>query len=581
MAPTIVAPAGGDGLPPGTTKLIDQDGSIVGKHASGSDESDIVLIPRASDDPEDPLNWTKKRKWLATSCVLVYTIMIAIPSSAVYSVVTPIRTATGLSLLDINNGTGIMFLFYGWGCLIWQPFALQYGKRPAYLASLLANIAILATAPMCTKKHTYLANRILLGLFGAPVESLCEISITDIWFAHQRPKYLALYGWGLSMTGKLAPMLSGFINVGMGWEWTLVRIPEGACSCLAKSLTHLKTFQWWCAIFNGIAFVYCFLFMEETNYDRPARPVGDNTALMSENGATDQQQGGDDADETMSDKAGDSNSANDAKAVDSETGQVFFPRKTYIQKLGIKDKPRPNRMLDIALGGLRGFTYPSVVYAGLMYGANNLVWSGVQNATAGTVYTTMYGFSTAGVAAAYLGGLLGTMVGGYYCGKVGRLLTIKLARRNGGISESEHSLWLFSASMFLVPFSMLLYGLGVTYHIHWMGLVISQFTLAINNALAVSGSLGYAIASYPQLSGDMITTCVIIRNTMSFAINYGITPWLNQMGYRDTYIIVAAIGFVWNASIFVVTKYGRSIREKSAARYWKQVAQAHSKGLSH
>lgn len=108
LAPSIVAPAGGDGLPPGTIKLIDQDGSIVGKDASGSDEADIVLIPRASDDPEDPLNWKKKRKWLATSCVLVYTIMIAIPSSAVYSVVTPIRTATGLSLSDINNGTGIM-----------------------------------------------------------------------------------------------------------------------------------------------------------------------------------------------------------------------------------------------------------------------------------------------------------------------------------------------------------------------------------------------------------------------------------------------------------------------------------------
>ncbi|GKT56405.1 LOW QUALITY PROTEIN: major facilitator superfamily transporter [Colletotrichum tofieldiae] len=184
----------------------------------------------------------------------------------------------------------------------------------------------------------------------------------------------------------------------------------------------------------------------------------------------------------------------------------------------------------------------------------------------------MYGFSTAGVAAAYAGGLLGTMVGGYYCGKVGRILTIRLARRNNGISESEHSLWLFAASMFLVPFSMLLYGLGVTYHIHWMGLVISQFTLAINNALSVAGSLGYAIASYPQLSGDMITTCVIIRNTMSFAINYGITPWLNHMGYRDTYIIVAVIGFVWNASIFIVTKYGELEREvqKDTGAMWQR-----------
>ncbi|KAK2027472.1 major facilitator superfamily transporter [Colletotrichum zoysiae] len=546
-----------DPLPPGTSRLIDVDGSVIAKHASGSNEQDIVLIPRPSDDPEDPLNWTRKRKLLATSCVIIYTVMIAIPSSAVYSVVTPIRAATGLSLSDINNGTGIMFLFYGWGCLIWQPLALQYGKRPAYLASLVANIVILATAPMCTTKNTYLANRILLGLFGAPVESLCEISITDIWFAHQRPKYLAWYGWGLSMTGKLAPMLSGFINVGMGWKWTL----------------------WWCSIFNGIALVYCFLFMEETNYDRPATPATDNAAVVSEKKPADHS-----TDSKLEDHDGnktvDQNSSS-TRPVDSETGQVLYPRKTFLQKLGLKDKPRPNRMFDIAVGGLTGFTYPSVVYAGLMYGANSLVWSGVQNATAGTVYTTMYGFSTAGVAAAYAGGLLGTMVGGYYCGKVGRILTLRLARRNNGISESEHSLWLFAASMFLVPFSMLLYGLGVTYHIHWIGLVISQFTLAINNALSVAGSLGYAISSYPELSGGMITTCILIRNTMSFAINYGITPWLNHMGYRDTYIIVAAIGFVWNASIFVVTKYGRQVREKSAKRYWRDVAKAHAKGLSH
>lgn len=58
--------------------------------------------------------------------------------------------------------------------------ALQYGKRPAYLISLVANIIIMATAPLCTTPRTYQASRILLGLFGAPVESLCEISIADI-----------------------------------------------------------------------------------------------------------------------------------------------------------------------------------------------------------------------------------------------------------------------------------------------------------------------------------------------------------------------------------------------------------------
>lgn len=46
-----------------------------------------------------------------------------------------------------------------------------------------------------------------------------------------------------------------------------------------------------------------------------------------------------------------------------------------------------------------------------MYGANSLVWQGVQNATIGTVYTTQYGFSTATVAAAYAGGGLGSIMG--------------------------------------------------------------------------------------------------------------------------------------------------------------------------
>ncbi|CAH0044828.1 unnamed protein product [Clonostachys solani] len=533
---------------PGTVRLIDTDGTKHAKHADRKGQNDIILVPHPSEDPEDPLNWSRKRKLLATSCVLMYTIMIAIPSSAVYSVVTPIRLNTSLSLTDINNGTGIMFLFYGWGCVLWQAVALQYGKRPTYLFSLVANVIVLACAPLCTTSGPYLANRILLGFFGAPVESLAEISITDIWFAHQRPQYLAWYGWSLALCGKLAPMLSGFINVGMGWKWTL----------------------WWCAIFNAIAFVYCFFLMEETNYDRKhdAHPRAATNVQAADASSTDK--GAESKEKTVT-----------TSVADTERGEIQWAKKTYLQKLGIKDKKRPNRFLDIIIAPFKGFTYPSVVYAGLMYGANNLVWTGMQNATIGTIYTTEYGFTTAGVAGGYAGGILGTIIGGLYCGKIGSMLTIKLARRNGGISEPEHTLYLFTLSCILVPASMILYGLAITYHLHWFALAFTQFTLAINSSLSVAGALNYAIGSYPELAGQMVTTCVIIRNTLSFAINFGITPWLNASGYLVVYCVVAGISLVWNASIFVMTRFGRSMREKTAAKYWREVDRARAKGLGH
>lgn len=109
----------------------------------------------------------------------------------------------------------------------------------------------------------------------------------------------------------------------------------------------------------------------------------------------------------------------------------------------------------------------------------------------------------------------------YYCGKMGRILTLRLARKRGGISEPEDTLYMFIASMILVPFSMLLYGLGVTYRIHWFALVFSQASLAISNSLCVAGAISYAISSYHALSGDMLTTLILIRNTLSFAVNYG------------------------------------------------------------
>jgi hypothetical protein len=98
---------------PGTIHLVDLEGVMRGQHASGPQLNDVVLIPAPSNDPDDPLNWSPKRKMLSTACMSMYTLMVGIASAAIYSVLEPISEDTGLTLDQLNAGTGYMFLFFG------------------------------------------------------------------------------------------------------------------------------------------------------------------------------------------------------------------------------------------------------------------------------------------------------------------------------------------------------------------------------------------------------------------------------------------------------------------------------------
>ena len=51
---------------PGTVHLIDLDHSLQARHA---EDGDIILDPAPSSDPDDPLNWSPRRKLMSTISV--------------------------------------------------------------------------------------------------------------------------------------------------------------------------------------------------------------------------------------------------------------------------------------------------------------------------------------------------------------------------------------------------------------------------------------------------------------------------------------------------------------------------------
>ncbi|MCJ1459797.1 hypothetical protein MMC28_010176 [Mycoblastus sanguinarius] len=558
-----------NGFVPGTIHLVDIEGTLRAKHASGA-QTDVVLIPAPSDDPDDPLNWSAKRKLLSTASISIYTFAIGTTSAAIYSILDPIEKDTGLTLNDLNAGTGYMvrkirylyhfdaeelqFLLFGWGCLFWQPLALQYGKRPVYLISMLATTAIMVWVPYTNTNGQWIASKLLQGFFGAPVESLCEIS----YFTHERGAYIAVYGFFLVGSSFLAPVFAGFINGGQGWKWVL----------------------YWCAILSGLSSVFLFFFMEETNYHRNAR-VGNET--KNEGG------GSENHEPEKRDDAVEKEIMDAELNVSTITDEYVRPdnvprRKSFYHKLKLFDRQElryPNRLKEMILRPLIFLSFPVIFYAGFSYGSN-LVWFNVLNGTASLILSgEPYGFSSSIVGLAYLSPLIGMILGSLYTGGLGDWLVLKLARRNRGIMQSEYRLWLFILSILLVPGGLILWGVGAAHNIQWFGLIFAMGVIGFTNTVGLQLSVSYCIDSYRELSGEAIVTVILIRNTMSFAIGYGITPWITQMGLQNAFIVAAFAGLAQVLTVFFFIRYGQRMRRVSVKRYQHYREEMMAAGLVH
>lgn len=212
-----------------------------------------MLSPTPSDDVNDPLNWSKGRKLLALICVVspsgrssaraavaptkraaadthvalspslpppllefVYVGVNGFTTCLIYSLYEAIQQDTGISIATLNAGSGYLFLFLGCartalvpprtsadpspdprslslGGLVTLPVASVFGNRMVYLFSTLVVVACAVWTPHIRSDGAWYGMRIIAGLFFSPVESLAEVSISQIVFAHERGYWMGVY----------------------------------------------------------------------------------------------------------------------------------------------------------------------------------------------------------------------------------------------------------------------------------------------------------------------------------------------------------------------------------------------------
>jgi len=204
------------------------------------------------------------------------------------------------------------------------------------------------------------------------------------------------------------------------------------------------------------------------------------------------------------------------------------------------------------------------------------------NTTSSSILTaTPYKFTPSEVGLTYIGSLLDSLVSAIYSGILGDWFALKMARQNGGVLEPEHRLWLFSLACIAMPFSLILRGVGAAHQVHWFGIAFAIFMKGLQSSLVISLSIKYTLNCYRDIGIEAIVTVIFIRNTMSFAMNYAITPWVANICLQNIFIIAASASLVAFLTFLPMTIYGKVCRRWTAERYRKYVEQEKRLGLVH
>lgn len=405
-----------------------------------------------------------------------------------------------------------------------------------YLLSVFASCFISVWSVYCTSNGQWVASKILQGFLGAPIESLCEITVSDIYFEHERAKGMGIYALALLTSNTVAPMIAGFIADGMNWKWVL----------------------FFGSIFDAACFVFLFFFMEETNYTR--RVNAKSTKITTLEGIVSNEKNAGVtvtskekliepilSHQTIEERIQETNENlyNEVDIVSTEEEvPAVKPRKSWISKLSLTGGIKKKFLLGHYFWGpVLMCRYPAVLWSGFLYGSTVVGFNLINATESAVLYYPPYNFSSAMCGLAYGGPLVGQLI----CFAINSFITDKLkitiARKRNSLSIPEDRFHVLIFAAVLGLGGTLMWSLGAYYKQPWPLLVIG---------LGVSGGLGiftctiatlYVSDTYKELDTEGMVVVIVIRNCMSFACSYGLTPWVTNMGIKNAFLCSGLILF--------------------------------------
>lgn len=388
----------------------------------------LLLFPEPSEDPNDPLNWSKARKLVNFTQVSFFVLWTFVQLDIGFTAWGPMQTELGMTIETQNAGAASNYAGLAVGSIFFIPLVHKYGRRPIYMVSCALQFAACIWQARTFTGGDLIGANLVSGLGGAISEIIVQITVADMFFVHQ---HATMNGWFVifETTGAfLGPVASGYIAITEGWRWM----------------------WWYCVIFLGVTLVCVIFFFEESKYVPVASRRDEAAAAPLQPTETN---------ETENKASVEHASIHDGNAT---AARVLQP-KSYRQLMALVTSTRESILPHLWQPVITLFSFPAVAYTAITYGFT-LSWFAILTSIQATyLIQPPYNFNASGVGlmnlAPFIGAIPGFVVGGYLSDKS----IVWLSKRNGGIYEPEMRLWLTLPLIIVAPGGILMFGLGLAY----------------------------------------------------------------------------------------------------------------------
>lgn len=195
------------------------------------------------DDPDNPQNWSQKRKWLLTILASFLTVNVTFASSAPSSATQQLAQEFQIGTVTATLITSLFLAGYCLGPILWSTTSELVGRKVVMSIAMLVYMLFILGQALAKNPETLFVTRFISGVCAAAPLTICGGVIADMWDPVGRGFAMSLFSCAVFIGPVLGPIIGGFVTQSyLGWRWVF----------------------WVMMIFAALCWVMILLFMPET-----------------------------------------------------------------------------------------------------------------------------------------------------------------------------------------------------------------------------------------------------------------------------------------------------------------------------